>query len=121
MRKNLSCTKKFHHEVTRMKWVDSEGLWHVTTSKGLYYGKIIVGAFGALSDPLIPKIKGMEKFQGEHFHSARWPKDFNPKGEKSCRNWYRCISYSVHSRNSTRSIFINDLSKNSTMGHSTNG
>lgn len=73
---------KFHHEVTRMKWVDSEGLWHVTTSKGLYYGKIIVGAFGALSDPLIPKIKGMEKFQGEHFHSARWPKDFNPKGKK---------------------------------------
>lgn len=73
---------RFQHEVKRMDWDDTSGEWVLQTSKGLFKARFVVGAFGALSDPAIPKLKGIEKFQGETFHSASWPKDFDIKGRR---------------------------------------
>ncbi|RTR33946.1 NAD(P)/FAD-dependent oxidoreductase [Robertmurraya yapensis] len=73
---------RFHHEVRKMNWIESEGEWEIQTSKGVYRATHVVGAFGVLSDPLIPRIKGIENFKGETFHSATWPKNYSPKGKR---------------------------------------
>jgi cation diffusion facilitator CzcD-associated flavoprotein CzcO len=73
---------RFQHDVTRMDWQETSGEWVVQTSQGEFRARHVVGAFGVLSDPEIPKVKGIENFKGDVFHSANWPKDFNPKGKR---------------------------------------
>lgn len=71
----------FDHEVSRLDWHESTGEWSINTSEGIFYSQFAIGAFGALSDPAIPNIKGLEDFKGKVFHSANWPKDFDSKGK----------------------------------------
>ena len=73
---------RFQHEVTRMDWQEQIGEWVVQTSQGEFRARHVVGAFGVLSDPEIPKVNGIEGFNGQVFHSANWPKDFNPKDKR---------------------------------------
>ncbi|MGH8494274.1 MAG: flavin-containing monooxygenase [Moraxellaceae bacterium] len=73
---------RFQHDVTRMDWQEAAGEWVVQTSQGTFRARHVVGAFGVLSDPEIPTVKGIESFKGDVFHSANWPKDFNPKGKR---------------------------------------
>lgn len=79
---NLMEYIRFEHDVNRLDWKDDRGEWIIQTNRGEFTAKIVVGAFGALSDPTIPTFKGIEKFEGDVFHSARWPKSFNPKGKR---------------------------------------
>ena len=73
---------RFRHEVKRMEWKEDTGEWYVATSQGDFNAKIVVGAFGALSNPAIPNLKGLDTFAGEAFHSSNWPKNFEPKGKR---------------------------------------
>jgi cation diffusion facilitator CzcD-associated flavoprotein CzcO len=73
---------RFHHEVQKMVWNDEEGIWYIQTNDGEYRARIVVGAFGALSDPSIPKLHGIEKFKGQAFHSAQWPETLELTGRK---------------------------------------
>lgn len=72
---------RFHHEVQKMTWDEQQGIWRIQTNKGEYRARMVVGAFGALSEPSIPKLQGIEKFKGQIFHSAQWPEsvDLNDK------------------------------------------
>lgn len=73
---------RFQHEVGGMDWNEQAGEWIVQTSQGEFRASHVVGAFGSLSDPDIPSVNGLDSFKGEVFHSATWPRDFNPKGKR---------------------------------------
>jgi cation diffusion facilitator CzcD-associated flavoprotein CzcO len=73
---------RFGCEVSRMQWQEDAGEWHVETSAGKYVAQHVVGAFGSLSDPEIPNLKGIETFKGPVFHSAQWPEDFDHKNKR---------------------------------------
>ncbi|UYZ23916.1 flavin-containing monooxygenase [Mesobacillus jeotgali] len=73
---------RFRHEVKRMEWNEDTCEWYVATSQGDFNAQMVVGAFGALSNPAIPKLKGLDTFAGEAFHSSNWPKNFEPKGKR---------------------------------------
>lgn len=73
---------RFHHEVTRMDWQERRGEWLVQTSQGEFRAQHVVGAFGSLSDPAIPKVPGIEQFKGEVFHSAMWPQGLDLRGKR---------------------------------------
>ncbi|RIW28969.1 NAD(P)/FAD-dependent oxidoreductase [Bacillus salacetis] len=73
---------RFHHEVKRMDWQEDLGEWRIETNQSIFFAQIVIGAFGALSNPSIPKLEGMESFRGEIFHSAEWPKDFQAQGKR---------------------------------------
>jgi cyclohexanone monooxygenase len=60
----------FDTEVTLARW-DGER-WLVDTTNGNFSADVLVPAVGALCEPALPDIKGMETFTGEVFHSARW-------------------------------------------------
>jgi cation diffusion facilitator CzcD-associated flavoprotein CzcO len=73
---------RFQHDVTRMDWQEKSGEWVVQTSQGEFRARHVVGGFGVLSDPEIPRVNGIENFKGQVFHSATWPKDFNARGKR---------------------------------------
>ena len=62
---------------TRVKraWYDEAAkLWHAETERGdRYAARFLITAVGCLSSANIPKIPGLESFQGEWYHTGRWP------------------------------------------------
>jgi cation diffusion facilitator CzcD-associated flavoprotein CzcO len=72
----------FDCEMLAAHWDAEAGQWVVETTKGRYTAKILVTAFGALCEPSLPDIKGIESFAGEIFHSSRWNHDYDLTGKR---------------------------------------
>jgi cation diffusion facilitator CzcD-associated flavoprotein CzcO len=73
---------RFHHEVREAAWDDRAQRWRIETSRGPVTASVLVMAQGALSDPSIPDLPGLARFQGRVFHSARWDHDFDLVGKR---------------------------------------
>jgi cation diffusion facilitator CzcD-associated flavoprotein CzcO len=73
---------RFEEEVTSADWDDDRQRWVVTTGKGVVEAQFLIGAMGALSEPAVPKIPGLETFEGETFHSAEWRHDLDLRGRR---------------------------------------
>jgi cation diffusion facilitator CzcD-associated flavoprotein CzcO len=73
---------RFHHEVRSAAWDDDARHWRIETSQGDLTASVLVMATGALSDPVIPHLPGLESFQGRAFHSSRWEHDFDLTGTR---------------------------------------
>ncbi|HET8602997.1 MAG TPA: NAD(P)/FAD-dependent oxidoreductase [Marmoricola sp.] len=63
---------RFGVEVLDCSWDEEARRWAVSTSAGDLTADLVVSASGALSEPRLPDIPGIEDFAGEVFHSARW-------------------------------------------------
>ena len=66
---------RFDHDVTAAAWDDETARWHLTTSGGDWTADVLVAAPGALAEPFVPAIPGLDRFAGPAFHTARWPDD----------------------------------------------
>ena len=64
------------------RWDDDALVWRVRTSRGELTADLLVSAAGALSDPKMPDIDGIDSFDGEVFHSAQWPEDADLAGKR---------------------------------------
>jgi cation diffusion facilitator CzcD-associated flavoprotein CzcO len=73
---------KLGHEVTAATWDDDERRWHVETTRGDFRARVLVSGMGPLTEPKIPDIPGLEDFEGETFHSARWNHDYDLTGKR---------------------------------------
>ena len=73
---------RFDTDVEEARWDDATQRWHVRTSAGELTADVVVSASGALSDPRLPDIDGIDSFQGEVFHSARWRHDYDLTGKR---------------------------------------
>ncbi len=73
---------RFNHEVTDAAWDDSLARWRIETSRGVYTADALVMAAGALSEPVWPRLKGLERFRGKTFHSARWDHGYDLTGRR---------------------------------------
>jgi cation diffusion facilitator CzcD-associated flavoprotein CzcO len=73
---------RFGVEVTGAQWDEDERRWHVTTSEGEFTARFLVAGIGALHIPNIPKLPGVERFEGETFHSAQWNHDYDLTGKR---------------------------------------
>ena len=91
----LSSHIRYRHEVTAATWDEPEGLWRVETTGGPFTAQVLVLAPGALSEAAIAPLPGLERFEGEVFHSA---------ASNSCRGsspkWQRFSSTSGRPRGS---------------------
>jgi cation diffusion facilitator CzcD-associated flavoprotein CzcO len=72
----------FDTAVEDMAWDDDTKRWTVRTSGGTWVSKTLVVGAGGLSAPKLPEIEGLETFQGEVFHSARWNHDVELAGKR---------------------------------------
>jgi cation diffusion facilitator CzcD-associated flavoprotein CzcO len=73
---------RFQHEVRDARWDDAAQRWRIETSQGNYTASVLVMAPGALSEPVVPTLPGLENFQGKAFHSARWEHDYDLTGRR---------------------------------------
>jgi cation diffusion facilitator CzcD-associated flavoprotein CzcO len=57
--------------------------WRLTTAAGdEHVYDIVIGATGILHKPAYPEIDGMDSFEGDMFHSARWDHDVALEGRR---------------------------------------
>jgi len=63
-------------EIVDAQFQDDSGRWLLTTGDGATYTcKYFISGMGMISEPLIPKVEGMDRFKGPLFHSSRWPQE----------------------------------------------
>ena len=66
----------FHTTVEETKWDEASGRWTVYTNRGdAMRARFVILANGILTTPKLARIKGMETFEGDSFHTSRW--DYN--------------------------------------------
>ncbi len=73
---------RFNTYVESAVWDGDAGLWRITTSAGTCTADVLVSAAGALSEPRMPDIDGIDSFEGEVFHSAAWDHDADLAGKR---------------------------------------
>src|SRR6185369_7493440 len=65
---------QFRSRVTAAHWQETTRTWHVALEDGSRHSaRFLITAIGPLSAPTMPRIEGVETFQGQSCHTARWP------------------------------------------------
>jgi len=71
---------RFKTKVDAAHFQEAGGFWKVTLSDSeVVTCRFLISATGPLSATLMPDIPGIETFEGESFHSSRWPVDGDGK------------------------------------------
>lgn len=91
----LGCVKRygirdritFGTEVVSAVFDEAQSVWNVTTKNkagetGQLTARSLVTAVGALNRPSIPKIPGLDSFEGPIVHTARWRDDLALEGKR---------------------------------------
>ena len=67
---------QFQARVTSAHYQDASRIWTVTLESGVNFTtRFLITALGPLSAPTLPRIPGIDSFQGQSCHTARWPHD----------------------------------------------
>jgi cation diffusion facilitator CzcD-associated flavoprotein CzcO len=69
-------------EVQGCVWQEEPGHWLLETSAGALRASVVIGAMGALSEPSLPPLPGIDRFAGPLFHSAAWRHDVELRGAR---------------------------------------
>jgi cation diffusion facilitator CzcD-associated flavoprotein CzcO len=69
-------------EVTSAEWDEGEGVWRIGTAQGPFTVELLIAAPGFLSEPATPALPGLDDFEGETFHTARWNHDHDLTGRR---------------------------------------
>jgi len=77
----LESITRFGQEIVSCRWED--GQWHLETQEG-HVGSfdVLIAATGVLHHPNIPTLPGLDSFEGDWFHSARWNQDVALDGRR---------------------------------------
>ena len=73
---------RFDTELTGAHWEEGPRTWRLETSQGTIRCRFLLSAIGGLVEPRLPSIPGIEEFEGEIFHSARWNHDYDLRGKR---------------------------------------
>ena len=67
----------FHTCVNALWWDESIKRWRVTTDRGDdLRAQFVIMAMGPINTPKVPRVPGLEDFQGKMFHTARWDYEY---------------------------------------------
>jgi cation diffusion facilitator CzcD-associated flavoprotein CzcO len=81
---------RFGVEVERAQFDTENNLWVVSLASGeTLRGRHLISACGGLISPKLPDIEGLDAFEGEIIHTARWPEGMDPDGQACCRHRHR--------------------------------
>ena len=82
-RHDLRANMVFGARVTGAQFDAETERWHITADSGERYdAQFFVPASGQLSIPLLPRIAGMDSFEGAAFHSAQWDHSVDLAGKR---------------------------------------
>lgn len=70
-------------EIVSADFDETSAFWQIETASGEHYTcRYFISAMGMISEPVVPRFEGMEKFNGPCFHSARWPDGLDYAGKR---------------------------------------
>ena len=73
----------FHTTVESTEWDEGTERWTVKTDRGdAMRARYVILANGILTSPKLARIKGMETFAGDSFHTSRWNYHVDLKGKR---------------------------------------
>ncbi len=65
------------------RYQQNDGMWELTTESGeVIRHNVLVGATGGLTAPSLPKVSGLERFEGLSWHSGAWRHDIDLTGKR---------------------------------------
>jgi len=65
---------QFRSRVTSAHYQEDARAWDVTLHDGSRHrSRFLITAIGPLSAPTLPRVEGVDSFQGQSFHTATWP------------------------------------------------
>jgi 4-hydroxyacetophenone monooxygenase len=77
---------RFNAAVTEARWDEAKQRWMITIStpqgREVHEASVFVSAIGQFGEPQEPDIEGASHFEGEIFHSARWPSGLDVEGKR---------------------------------------
>ncbi len=73
---------RYGHELIGADYDERGQRWEVRTSAGTLRTRVLITAVGALVDPSVPALAGLDRFTGTSFHSARWNHDHDLRGRR---------------------------------------
>ncbi|HZI11984.1 MAG TPA: NAD(P)/FAD-dependent oxidoreductase [Myxococcus sp.] len=74
---------RFGVEVSGARFDEAAGMWEVSIATGeVLRSRVLISAVGQLSRPAWPRLPGLERFEGESFHSARWNHGCSLEGKR---------------------------------------
>jgi cation diffusion facilitator CzcD-associated flavoprotein CzcO len=73
---------RFDCPVESAAWDEAAEVWRLETPRGTYTADVVVAAPGPLSEPSIPDLPGLDTFEGDVFHTARWNHDVDLTGRR---------------------------------------
>jgi cyclohexanone monooxygenase len=73
---------RFGVTVEDISWDEEDQVWEVATDAGTVTADFVLSGAGGLSEPKLPEIIGIDSFEGEVFHSARWNHDYDLAGKR---------------------------------------
>ena len=87
----------FNTEVKSCVWDDDEAMWNVRAvgpeGERVWQVNAVISAVGFLSRPNMPSIEGMDTFNGQAFHTARWPEGVDLQGKRVAVIGTGCSGY----------------------------
>ncbi|MGW4335736.1 flavin-containing monooxygenase [Rhodococcus koreensis] len=67
---------EFGARVTQLRFDQAENRWHLRTELGHHVtARYVIAACGSLHATNVPDFPGLERFEGQWFHTSAWPQD----------------------------------------------
>ena len=74
---------RFNTQMLSAEWSESDEKWHLTTSGDKpIHARYVINGVGLLSKQNFPDIPGLDSFQGDMYHTAKWPKNYDVTGKR---------------------------------------
>ena len=79
---------RFHTSLDKAEWDPDANMWRIETrdvrtgETHVARATALIPAIGVLLVPKLPKLQGIESFNGTLFHSARWRHDIDLHGKR---------------------------------------
>lgn len=73
---------RFDTRALKAEWDDSSAEWIVSTSNGTIRAKYVIACAGPMHEAALPEIPGVEQYDGDAFHTARWDHDVDLTGKR---------------------------------------
>jgi cation diffusion facilitator CzcD-associated flavoprotein CzcO len=67
---------QFRSRIIAATYDEATRSWNVALEDGKQFStRFLITAIGPLSTPTLPRLEGIDSFQGQSFHTARWPRE----------------------------------------------
>jgi 4-hydroxyacetophenone monooxygenase len=89
----------FNTEVRALTWNESTSMWDIEVEgpegKRTLRSNAVITGVGFLNRPNMPTIEGMNEFQGQSWHTARWPDGVDMRGKRIAVIGTGCTGYQL--------------------------